>query len=531
MADYRQGDIAENPDGQRLQLLGNKWVPIASRQEAARADAYRQLAEETPAWQAGLIGVGRAMGGGWRYDGDRQQGAEAFQALQRAHPYATTAGQIVPAVVAGVATGGASLPLAGRMALGAASEAGMGVLGSPEAPGQAALLGGTFGALMPAVPAAFGAARRGLVGAGEVAQDLASQLPGRMGDRVRARMMAAAEPGGAGGGGAGAAAAGAVPPGGQGGYLKGFFHPDEAQALGLPLTPGDDLMLRAENATQADVAGRLRSLEEVRRSSPTLGGGINTTRDAQRNWLTDYVAQAAGEAPGQRLTPASIGAAFERVGKVYDDVLKAVGPVELPRDVLSTLEEITMEARGGYQSRLGKIHDELVTRIIKNGGAVGPEDWAYAKHQLGRMEATALRQGDHAQLGDVTAYKQALQEGMMENAPQEAQAALTQANGQYRILKALTKNSAVMDPQGNINARSLANALGNNPGRFKNARTDELLRAIDTLEFLQAKTVNNSGTAERILSALPQAAGVAGPFGTLGGLAAGGSALYGLFKD
>lgn len=526
MAGYRQGEVLENDKGERVMLQGRQWVPMQSRQDEARSQALQQLAQDTPAWQAGLIGAGRALGGGWLYGGD-----EAYQALAQERPWSTGIGSVAPAVLAGIATGGASasLPLAGRMAASAGVEAGMGALASPEAPMQAALLGGAFGGLMPAAGPAFQAGRRGMAGGVEVFGDLASQLPGSMGQRVQARMMAAAGEGGAGGGGAGAAAAGAVPPGGRGGYLAGMLHPDEAQALGLRITAGDDLALRAENAMQGQVAERVRGMEEVRRANPNFGAGINATREEQKNWLTSYLAQAAGEAPGTRLTDAAIGGAFERVGQVYDDVMKAVGPVELPRDVLSTLEEVTMEARGGYQSRLGKIHDELVGRIIKNGGAVNPEDWAYARHQLGKMEAAALRQGDHAQLGDVSAYKQALMDGMMEGAPDEARVALTQANSQYRVLKALTSNSAVMDPSGNINVRSLSNALGKNPGRFKSAQTDELLRVVQTLEYLQARTLPSSGTAERLLANLPkttpsQAIGT----GIMGAVGAG---AYGLFQD
>lgn len=531
---YKQGDIVSNDKGERLQLVGGRWQPIASQEEASRKESLRKLAEEQSPLQSFLISAGKSLGGEYLYG----SAPEAMEALREAHPVASFAGSVAPALVTGVATGGATagMGLAARMGLTGAVEAGMGALSDAENPLQAAALAGTLGGLAPGVLPALGAAGRGvsraLGGAREAFDVAAMGVPGMAG-RVQSRIMnaAASAEGGAGGGGRGAGQfiGPQQPGGGSGGYLEGFLTPDEAIARGVPLTPGDEMLLRAGNAEQANFAGRLRRAEELRSTDTTFGAPIIEAREAQKAWTTRRVAEAAGMDPSKPLTDGAVGQAFQRVGAVYDDIARQVGEVPIDKGALGELEGILIEnSHRGYITQIGKLHNELEGMLQKGGGTLSAKDWQALNHSLGKKINTATKSGDVSYLNDLHDYQEILQGEMLKSAPPAVRETLQTANEQYRMLKILTRSQGVRTAEGEVNLPSLLMGFGNNPARFKNVAEDQLLRELSTMRALQTKLVPSSGTAERILANLPRAAvtGATGPF-TWG--AAGALGAYKLF--
>jgi hypothetical protein len=59
---------------------------------------------------------------------------------------------------------------------------------------------------------------------------------------------------------------------------------------------------------------------------------------------------------------------------------------------------------------------------------------------------------------------------------------------------------------GEVNLPSLLTGFGNNPGRYKTAGEDELMRELVTMRELQRKLTPDSGTAARVLANLPREA-------------------------
>lgn len=520
---YEAGTIIEDAQGNRFVRQGRDWVPAPSRQEQMRADALAQVARDTGPVEAFLVGAGRALGGGYLFPG----GDDAFAALQQQSPWATGLGQVAPALVGGVGTGlaTAGLGTGARIGATALAEAGMGALGDPENPLQSAALGAVLGGGAMALPVLARGAGRAAEAAGlgmQNARAMAGVLP--LPQRVQQRILGiAGEPGAAGAGRlpGGARTApdfvGPPEPGGQGGA---FFGLDEAMARGLPLTPGDQAYLAARSDGELALARNFRSAEELRRSHPELGAGINNVRDGQRQWITDRVAAELDLPAGTRLTPDVLGDKFDELGRVFDDVARVIGEVPISKGRLGELEGLQMDARLAYQGQLGRVHGELERILNRNEGMLTGADLAHLKVQLDKMMTTATRQGDHAMLADAQEYFRVLQDAMLENAPDELRGVLQDANRQYGLLKRLTQTAQTVDAEGVVNVQTLYNNFGRNPSRYKNAREDDLLRSLQTLRFLQTRLTPTSGTAERMLMGMANRAPALG-VGALGAMAAG----------
>jgi hypothetical protein len=507
MANMAQGDIIEDKDGNRFRLSGRSWEPLPSRQQQAQQESLQKLARETSPAQAFLVNAGRALGGEYLF-GKGPEGS--MEALHEAHPIASTAGSIAPGLVTGLATGGATagLGLGAQIGVTGAAEAAMGALGDSENPMQAALLQGGLGAIAPAVPALLRSGRaamgRATEGLGENLQQIGLGIPGIAG-RVQQRILAASGGAEGGAGGAGGKLIGPQGPAGQGGYYEGFLAPQEAKAAGVPLTPGDEFLLNASTPQQAAFARQARMSEELRSSDPTFGRGIRETREQQKTWITNRVAEAAGMEAGRPLTDAAIGTSFKRVGEVFDDVAKQVGEVPLKKSDLSALEDILVENghHKGWIRQLGQVHNTLEGMLAKNNGVISAKDWQTLSHTLGKKVATATKNGEHAYLENLHSYEEILHNAMLESAPPGVRQVLEAANEQYRMLKILTRTPGVRNAEGEVNLPSLLQGFGNNPARFKTAGEDMLLRQLSTMKALQAKLAPDSGTASRVLANLP----------------------------
>lgn len=527
MARYRQGEVLEDAQGNRVQLVGREWVPVASRQETERQAALTQLAQNTGPVESFLVGAGRALGGGYLFPG----GDEAFATLQRENPWSTGAGQLAPALAGGIGAGAltAGLGTAGRIGTTAAIEGGIGALGDPVDPLGSAVMGAGFGGLGAGLPAMLRAGRQAAAGASESIGGALQALP--LPERVQRRILGIAgdmPPGGAGGlDDLGPVARGAVRtqenarPGGA-----GWFTPDEATAMGMRLTPGDELLLRSGNLDEQAFAQRVRGQEELRRSMPNIGRGIEDVRESQRGWITNYVTNNLELSPGTPLTPQVMGEKFRQLGREFDAVAQQLGNVPISKRALGGLEELVEQADRSYKTRLGSIHVGIEDALNRNNGVLTFEDWQTAKNLIDRTIVSAERQGAGSKLADFQEYAMQLQDAMLDSADEATRQALFAAREQYHLMKLLTKTTDTVAADGTVNVSQLRRNLGNNPARYKSAIEGELTRALDTVDLLQRKLTPNSGTADRMLAALAQTADKAPAAGLTAAAAAAGGALY-----
>lgn len=471
--------------------------------------------------------------------GFQDQSRSAFQRYGQANeargllnPLASMAGQLVPDVGVGVATGGAGLlPMLG-------SEAVMGAARSPDDPLQgAALQAGLAGA----GPAAFVGGRAALGGlrqlpglAGGLGQSLqmaGAGMPLGIGARVSARIEAqaarargmggsdvgaiGADGGGLGGGVGGVEGAAAAGSGRK--YFTGYLDKAEMEARGYQTTLGDNLALGAEDGAQAGYAQRIRAAEELRRSDPVYGASIEAARQQQRAILTQRMAQGIGSTD-EVLTPASLGEAFTRLGAEYEAHAAEVGHVQLTPKVYKALDALGEQAHGSYSAWLKK-----AIQNIKDGadqyGIMDYKDWSASRQELNRGIEAATRQGNGGKLGDAQAAMEILQDAVWRTLPPDARAAFDATNKRYALLKTLSSRQGNIGGDGLVNPLSLAASFGRHPGRYKKSLTDDFMREVDTVRFLGQRQTPSSGTSERLLANPARAiqnAAVPGMAATLG---------------
>lgn len=528
----QQGQIVQDKDGNRLRLVGMQWVPVESQQEEGARMAREQTASEVGPGEAFLIGAGRALGGGWMYGGD-----ESYRALQEQRPWSTGAGALVPALAAGVVTGGATagMGLGARLGAGAASEAALGALGDPEAPLQSAGMGAAFGGVGAALPDVIAAGRRGAAAlpgqARESMTGVAGMLP--LPQRMQARILGIAgdAPGGQPRVPGGVGTDGPHMENATGNELyrgSGWMSSQEARDLGITMTPGQALYQDAPDIASRNAAMAMKRGEDLARSDPILGARFTEIADQQKAWLTDRVAAELGLPAGVRFDTSMIGDQFERVGGMFDAIGRDLGTVPITKSALTDLEEIQSYAGPVWAGKMAQVHNSLVDALTKNNDVLTFEDWQHVKNRIDRALMHYSSQGDAKATSSFADYADRLQEAMVEHAAPEVRQALDDARRQYRVLKLLTRATGTIDEEGMVNARQFASNLRTTPSRYKDARDDQFVRAVDLVSRLQARPNPSSGTAERLLAAAARGApGAVG--GSLGAAAiiAGGNALFG----
>ena len=406
-------------------------------------------------------------------------------------PVSTFAGQAAPAVGVGAATMGAGvLPTV-------AAEALLGAAQSPEAPLEGAALGGAFGLVPFAGQGARAAYQQGA--------RMADRVTGRLGQAESAMVDANAS---------------AFQ---QGQRLKGMMSPEEAAADGLPLTAGDRAMLTAGDEAGANVARRMRRMEETRRTDPIFGADIETTRQAQKGWLTNKIKSELGESGPETFTPAKIGDILTKQGARFDAFGKTVGQVDA-YEVLPRFEKALGDVTGDHLGALTKIYDEASNMLTKGNGEVSGAELMQLRSKLNRIVQAGQGQGNYAKVYDATQMIKGIDDIIGQNVSKEAQAAYDKLRRDYSITKKLMR-PGVVNAEGQVNAQSFRNSLlGSKNPAFKSAGTDPVSRAAVTAALLDQRVVGSSGTAERLLANPGRAALRVGGGAALGAAGLGGGA-------
>jgi len=353
--------------------------------------------------------------------------------------------------------------------------------------------GGALGGLAAGAPAMYRAGRNAVSGATMPGMGSASTIgiPGRQAaaaDRVAAKIEGATQ---------------------QGTRIKqGFLEPEEAARLQMPLTEGDAWALSARSRPAAEAGDQLRMREEKLRSDPVFGAKINETRDAQKVKITQLAKERAGITGEVDLTPAVIGENLIRMGKQFDDYARAVGDVPagtVQAGFKATLDDVTEE---GVKSVLSKVATDLDNVAAKNGGIIPADDLMRVRSRLNTLAAKGAEQGNYSTASNATDMIKSVDQAIQDSIPADStmMAEFAKLRGEYRITKALMKPGAV-DAGGQVNPLSLKNRLGRTNASYKSSTFDEFKRALDTVAFLQQRTVPSSGTAERLL-ANPARAGI-----------------------
>jgi hypothetical protein len=407
-------------------------------------------------------------------------------------PVSSLVGQAVPMVAAdagALALGGVPLAIGAGAALGAAA--------APETPWEGAAIGGAFGALPAVAPAARGAVSAVRGG------------PERMADRVLGRLKNVED--------ANAAAFA------DNQRLAGLFSPDEAGAMNLPLTTGDARLLAARNAGDEQTARQLRRMEETRRTDPIFGADIEQTRQAQKNWLTDYTKTQIGVEGPQTLTPATIGESLSRLGVGFDNIGRQVDRVD-SYEVIGGFDQALRNATGDHAAALRKIADRADAMAQGGEGSITGEQLMQLRSDLGKQVRAGQGQGNYAKVYDANEMITAIDNAISSQAGAEVKAAYDALRRQYSIVKKLMK-PGVVNAEGQINAASFRNALlGSRNTTFKDAGNDPLTRAAVTAALLEQRVIGSSGTAERLLANPGRAAVRLGGGAALGAAGLGGGA-------
>jgi len=521
-------NVQQMPDGTWVEIIGNQIRPLAgpNPDQLAQAQQYAQGSSKT---KAALMGLMNATGGGWmnKLAGrDPNEYAADMQAMAQEHPWAYIGGNIGGAIPAAIGTGGMGIPA--QITAGAA----LGVLGNAQDPLQGALFEGTAAGLGGAIGKGIGKfMEQGATMSQRVTNTVAkakgvfddirlpgvepgvlSAMPGRTGKNILRSRVA--------GSGGTRVAAGSVADefGGQGQYLAGMLTPDELAARGIQTTQGDAMALLARNQDEIGPANIARAGEELRRTDPTLGSGIESIRGNQKEAGGNYLKEVLGIDKDVALTPNTIADNFKAMGREFDQFADDMGSVPIGDDVMEILADLVDNAPSNYSSQLSKLYDDVDKMIARNQGQLAPKDFQGIRTRLGKMMDAGKRQGDYGKINDAAEFQEALTARMESGLGEDARAALANLRRRYAVSKTLNKGAAV-SPGGEINPATFVNNWKKGGG-LKNV--DDITRTMNTLKYLQARTTPSSGTAERLLAnpgrlaidtgkiAIPAGAGTAG---------------------
>ena len=282
--------------------------------------------------------------------------------------------------------------------------------------------------------------------------------------------------------------------------LKGMMSPEEAAADGLPLTAGDRAMLTAGDEAGANVARRMRRMEETRRTDPFFGADIETTRQAQKGWLTNKIKSELGESGPETLTPAKIGDILTKQGAQFDAFGKTVGGVDMFQ-VLPRFENALADVTGDHLGALTKIYDEAQKMMVKGGGQVTGAELMELRSKLSRVVTAGQGQGNYGKVYDGTQMIKGIDDVIGENIGKEAKAAYDKLRRDYSITKKLMR-PGVVNAEGMVNAQAFRNTacleVATRPSRVPTP----ILSAGPpvTAALLDQRVVGSSGTAERLLA-------------------------------
>lgn len=526
-AGYGDTDIINRltTPGQATQMIQRSKQPIAPTE----MDARRKVAEDQSVGDAVLIGAGRTfnqVGAGVKQmynavTGDEQAAADlkakqedenhAYDALQNAHPVASSVGEALPSMVVPVGGAGGALATAGKLAMSGAVPAAL-EYGTPEERAKRAA-GGAAGAVIggQVVPKVLGAA-------GSVVKSI-------IGDTIMPGTAAALR-----------GMAGKITP-------EAIALAEKAKAMGIPV-----------NMSQLSDSKFLKTLESVLEQMPLTGGSQAAT--AQKAAYNKAIAGTFG-ADVEKITPEIYNFHKSRLGSQFDE-LASRNNLNVTPDLRAALTKIATQAEAtgsddsirAVRNILGRVTDQAETQ----GGHV-PAQMSAVLDEAGNpiMKATATStpvsaklpgstyQSIDSELGNI--IKAGGEKGMyakeMQNAIRGAmdqsitpadQALWAETRSQYKNLKAVRNAVAKDDLSGEIAPGQLMNAL-NNTEAGKEAMAMGSRGTLGDLAQIGKRFVSdkvpNSGTSQRSMATNMiggGSAGIAGavaPMTTLGVLAGG----------
>lgn len=417
-----------------------------------------------------------------------QRSREETAARGMVSPISTMAGQAAPALAVGAATMGAGLPVT------VGTEALMGAAMMPEEPLVGAAIGGAFGAVPFAAPAAV----RGVQAAARMAGEAGQQFPvpglpmsgampgqgGRMADRVMGRIDAAAPE---------------APPVR---YLEGLPTSQEWDAAGMPLMPSQRLAFDATEA-QMPLAKQVRWAENIR-------GGNQDVAVQQRMGFTNMVKQEMGVTDPVGLTPVVIGRTLAKEGERIGELTASGGPVRFADDALASIKQVVADADTTHASVLNNVLKDLEASMKRNGGAVSPEDFTRINRRLGDM----IERGTNSPTGsgkvmDAAAIKDVMEDALTNSLTAGAREELRQARYRYKIASTLLKGKSV-GSDGMVNAAT----FGSNWDRTLSKKLrgqDNLGRWADAVDYAQRLEANAGTTLQRVFANAPGVAAKAAP--------------------
>ena len=494
---YGQGDIVTNDDGDRMQLSGDKWVPI----ERALTPEQQQLSQVSPLEAMGLAAVerGRSLYGGAQQllagvpdaapdlaqqgAAMRQSAQDRMRGIEQGNPNAAMVGGFLPDVAAGLGvaalTGGAGLPvvLGAEAALGGA----MGAATTPETPWQGAAIGG-------------GAALAG-VGLGTLAGRMAGRVMGAIDEAVK-------------------------PAATQGSYLPGLMRPDELSSYGVQLTPGRQALIGATDDKAYAAAQELMRREDMMRGLPSAIPGAKQVQgmlDQSETAMTRATQRQLGLPENTLMTNKVLGDNLEQLGKQYDDIAGRAGKVVVDDVVRADMREALDAASDASRSIMERKIRTFEELADKHGGAIPAEAFRTEMSNLNRL---IRKTSDYVKASELEELQKALTEGLSNSLSAADRQALQDTNRKYALSMTLLKPGVTS--QGRVaEGAFMRNWRGSRPARVKNAQNDPLTRIAETLTYVNSNQAVPSKTSIRQWAlggldqktgglATPVAAGLAG---------------------
>jgi hypothetical protein len=431
---------------------------------------------------------------------------EELAARGMASPISTMTGGAAPAAGLAIATGGASLPAQ------AAIWGGYGAAMDPEKPLQGAIMGAALGA----IPGAVGAIRGSRM-ADRVLESMGQARPGMVGG------MGAVESGGA-------RAGGAVPPGqgipgtaagmqeGRGLMTPGLMRPNELEAFGARLTPGERMYLTADDQAGMNMAQKARAAEDIRAAGAMTGGGLSDIKLSKAPVMSNIVRQELGDTTPSLFTKQKIGTGLTEQGNRIGAVSEATGHIPFAAENMQPLRALADASVGAdYAPLIEQYIGRIEAASGRGGGAISPKDFQEMHSTLGKIirDSTNVEGAAGRQMA-ASEIQQTLEQALESALPEGARAELRDARYKYRIYKTLAAPGVISKNANEINPVSFGNRWNKGIGDKRKSQ-DTLGRAAETLATLQAPSMHTGNTLFRAVNQAPERAAQAG----LGAIAAG----------
>jgi hypothetical protein len=445
---YGQGDIVTNEAGDRMQLSGDKWVPI----DRALTPEQQQLSQRSPAgafFDAAGEGLVQLHGGAQSLLGSLgmsdggvpmsesgmaqvQQSRARMKGLEAGNPNAAMLGRAVPEVLGGLAVGAATggaglLPM---VAAEGAYGAGIGALGSPEDPLTGAAIGGGLGMI-----------GGGIGGA-------AVKYGGRMADRVLGRVGKAADD-----------AAPAPRLGGQ--SIEDFTANAESLGLQVPIS------VRRQSPFLENVGSTLES-------SPATSWMTGGAQKNNQMVLEQAARKAAGLDPESVMTPESLRIARKAAGDQFESYLDKSAARMSKDEIRTTVEGAISDSfvdRGKFLKKMDSLLNDFKGETLTS----------QQLHQLQTaMDDLASKGG-----GGAMKQKQAARQAIIEKLAPSSSVDPNLFRDAQRKWAALSALEKAIGPRGTIRSGSLAKNLVGGKGDTEIAN---LANIAESMNYMRPST-------------------------------------------